>query len=132
MFHVNVSKFKKSIAVFKEEEEEGVPSILQRFKEPSTNRAANNHAFINGSPFLAICHGGIPNPLDQIFSNFTVFWLLKDDEPPPWNATVFLLIDNNNQECMMDPYVVEAMARCECSPFLVAKDNDVFNDERSW
>jgi hypothetical protein len=33
---------------------------------------------------------------------------------------------------MMDPYVVEAMARRKRSPFLVAKDNDVFNDERLW
>ena len=133
MCQVDIGKFEGGVAVFNEVEEEGVPSILMRFKEQSTNGAgANDDAFFNGSPFLVICRGGVPTPLDHLFSNFTVIRLLKGDEPPPWNATVFLLIDNKNNECMRDPYVVEAIARREHSPFLVAKDNDTFNKERSW
>ena len=66
-------------------------------------------------PFLVVCDN-VDNSLTPIFSNFTVVRLNKNEQPPPWNATVFL----HGERCTDQPYVKEAMERRKSSPFLVA------------
>jgi len=68
----------------------------------------------SSSQFLVVCNN-VDNSLMPIFDNFTIVRLNMKDEPPPWNATVFLHYDEG---CKSHPYVIESLERRNQSPLL--------------
>jgi len=68
----------------------------------------------SSSQFLVVCNN-VDNSLTPIFDNFTIIRLNMKDEPPPWNATVFLHYDEG---CKSHPYVKESLERRNQSPLL--------------
>jgi len=68
----------------------------------------------SSSQFLVVCNN-VDNSLTPIFDNFTIVRLNMKDEPPPWNATVFLHYDEG---CKSHPYVKESLERRNQSPLL--------------
>lgn len=70
--------------------------------------------FASGSQFLVVCNN-VDNSLTPIFDNFTIIRLNMKDDPPPWNATVFLHYDEG---CKSHPYVKESLERRNQSPLL--------------
>ena len=90
--------------------------ITQDFEDawaPHSHALPNEILFASGRQFLVVCNN-VHNSLTPIFDNFTIVWLNKD-EPPPWNATVFL---HYGEDCKSHPYVKESLERRKESPLL--------------
>jgi len=105
----SLTKYHTEIIVDYPDSRSSVPSFLRQFDEKY-----NDGTFMD-DPFLVVCHN-VGDVLLPMFSNFTVIRLGKEDDPPPWNATVFLY----GEQCADHPYVAESIERRRRSPFLVA------------
>jgi hypothetical protein len=82
--------------------------------------------FPNGTAYLVVCN---ENKMLLGVENFQIIRLMKNEEPPPWDAIAFLQAPRNEPKCEKHEYVMEAIARRNSSPFFVSENKEDFKEE---